>query len=156
MKALEAQFLHQPHSDLVPLIQRASGDNSGQLIARLTKLSAKAERAADARMVAARAALDCGIWASASNLLSQIAVEDQTNHYYLMQAELAAIAEAPDDEADAMQKAAYAPHGPAWHCDHCQLITPQFEAVCPDCGAVGSIDWRAGSYRQKPKALETR
>ena len=156
LKALEAQFLHQPHSDLVPLIQRASGDNSGQLIARLTKLSAKAERAADARIVAARAALDCGIWASASNLLSQIAVEDQTNHYYLMQAELAAIAEAPDDEADAMQKAAYAPHGPAWHCDQCQLITPQFEAVCPDCGAVGSIDWRAGSYRQKQKALEVR
>lgn len=153
LKALEAQYLHQPHSDLVLLIQKASGDNSGQLIARLTKLSGKAERAAEARMVAAKAALDCGIWASASNLLSQIAPEDHTNHYFLMQAELARIAETPEEEAAAMQRAAHAPHGPAWQCDHCQLITPQFEAVCPDCGAVGSIDWRLARARQTQKAL---
>lgn len=145
LKMLEKQFLHQPHPDLVNLIKAASGDNDGQLISRLTKLAGRSEQPEDAKLVVARAALDAGIWASASNLLSQIEDEAQTNAFHLMQAELAEIAERPAEAAAAMVRAAHAPHGPAWRCSQCQIITPQFHGICPSCQTLAGLDW------QKPR-----
>ena len=149
LKMLETQFLRTPHPDLVSLIKGASGDNDGQLISRLTKLAAKADVPDDARLVVARVALDAGIWASASNLLSQLNPSAYTNAYFLMQAELADIAENPTEAATAMVQAAHAPHGPAWRCVECQHITLQFHGICPSCQSLGSIDW------QKPKGNST-
>ncbi len=154
LKRLEKQFMAQPHPDFVGHIQRASGDNGGQLISRLSKLAETSEKADDAKLVVARAALDAGIWASASNLLSKVAPLAQTNAYFLMQAELAEIAEKPAEAAAAMVSAAHAPHGPAWRCSDCQIVTPQFEGICPSCQGLASIDWQPPLGRSMPERLE--
>ena len=154
LKALENQFLIVPHPDLIPLIQQASGDNDGQFISRLTKLAARSAQPDDAKLVVARAALDAGIWASASNLLSQVEPDAQTNAFHVMQAELAEIAEKPAEAAAAMVRAAHAPHGPAWRCLNCQIITPQFQGVCPSCLTLAGLDWQKPGGKLAPKVQD--
>ena len=155
LKMLEKQFTIQPHPDLIALIKQASGDNDGQLISRLSKLAGRSIEPDEAKLVVARAALDTGIWASASNLLSQVGPDGQTNAYFLMQAELAEIAEKPAEVQAAMIQAAHAPHGPAWRCSDCQVITPQFEAICPSCGSLAGVDWQPPISKPASLTIET-
>ena len=140
LKLLEKNFIRQPHPDLPALIKQASQDNPGQHISRLTRLAGQAGQDSG-YLVAAAAALDAGIWASASSLLEQISQTGQNNEYFLLQARLAEAREQPEAAAEALHTAARARHGPAWHCQSCQTIAPQYEPRCPSCAQVGSLHW---------------
>jgi len=140
LKLLEKNFIRQPHPDLPALIKQASQDNPGQHISRLTRLAGQAGQDSG-YLVAAAAALDAGIWASASSLLEQISQTGQNNEYFLLQARLTEAREQPEAAAKALHTAARARHGPAWHCQSCQTIAPQYEPRCPSCAQVGSLHW---------------
>lgn len=140
LKMLEKTFIRQPHPSLPALIEAASGDNGGQHISRLTRLASQAKQDA-AYLAAAQAALDTGIWASASSLLEQISEDGRHNDYFLVQAQLAEAREQPEKAQEALRAAAHARHGPAWHCKSCQTITLQYEPQCPACHQLASLVW---------------
>ena len=121
LKLLEKNFIRQPHPGLPALIKEASLDNPGQHISRLTRLAGQAGQDSG-YLAAASAALDAGIWASASSLLEQITEKGRNNEYFLLQARLAEAREKPEAAAEALHAAARARHGPAWHCQSCQSI----------------------------------
>ena len=142
LKLLEKNFIRQPHPGLPALIKEASQDNPGQHISRLTKLAGQAGQDSG-YLAAASAALDAGIWASASSLLEQIAESGRNNEYFLLQSRLAEARDQPEAAAEALHAAARARHGPAWHCQSCQTIALNYEPRCPSCGQVGSLHWTA-------------
>ena len=159
LKRLEKDFKTFPHVQLADLIARLSGDNDGQLIARLGKLAEASANPDEARLIVAERALQSGIWASASSMLTEVSVAGQTNKYFLLASELAVKkhAIAPESEnansansrdtdnilekEEALLAAAHAPHAASWHCLACDGALLQWEMVCPSCGVLGQVDW---------------
>lgn len=151
LKRLEKNFKAAPHLQLAKSIAQISGDNPGQLIARLAALADKAKRPDDAKLTVAKMALDNEIWSSASAALSAVSPEGQTNQYFLLQAKLAEKKEEFGDalsihaqtqaRQSAMMNAAHAPHGSSWHCRACGLALKRWQVKCTSCPAIGQVDW---------------
>ena len=144
---LEKTFQLAPHAMVLDDLQRLTGDNDGQFIARLIKLAKSSKQRVEAAYVIARRALQAGIWASASAQLAEIPTSEQRSDYFEMMAELARHKEDETAQFEAMQQATRAPRGPAWQCHSCELILPQFEPVCPACAEVGQISWTRSKAR---------
>ena len=159
LKRLEKDFKTFPHGQLADLIAKLSGDNDGQLIARLGKLAAASTHSDEARLIVAERALRSGIWASASSMLEEVSLAGQTNKYFLLASELAVRKQSIDPENKdasslkgkdtdnnlekeaALLAAAHAPHAARWHCLACDDALVQWEMVCPSCGVLGQVDW---------------
>jgi len=163
LKQLETNFKACPHPILAELIAKLSGDNDGQLIARLSALAEAAQASDEARLIAAEQALKRGIWASASALLADVSPAGQTNQYFLLVAQLAEKKQAfssdpiradaqdekgaiienthEDERQKALLAAAHAPHSASWHCHACDTAMLQWDMVCPSCQVLGQIDW---------------
>ena len=60
-------------------------------------------------------------------------------------AELSSPQEKPEapDFAEAIAQTLALPQDEAWICASCTAEQPRWEAQCPNCRTVGSIDWRA-------------
>lgn len=150
LKRAEAAFKTAPHARLTRLIADLSDDNDGQLIARLAGLADQAADQDEARLLVAEAALDKGIWASASAALGAVSAEGQTNQYFLLNAELSekrlkSLGQEPDSTTSAEReaaliKAARAPRSRRWQCGGCAAVLPQWQMVCPSCAVIGQID----------------
>ena len=88
-----------------------SSDNDGQFVARLTGLAEQAADKDEARLIVAEAALNRGIWASASSALHAVSKKGQSNQYFLLNAELAnerakSLGQMPDDKSVAEREGA--------------------------------------------------
>ena len=151
---LEKTFQLAPHALILDDLQRLSGDNEGQFIARLIKLAKSSKQRVEASYVIARTALNAGIWASASAQLADIPVSEQRSDYFEMMAELAHHKEDEKAQFEAMQQAARAPRGPSWQCTNCETILPQFEPICPSCAEVGQISWTRSNARTLALSIE--
>ena len=159
LKRLEKDFKTFPHVQLADLIAKLSGDNDGQLIARLGKLAEASTHSDEARLIVAERALRSGIWASASSMLEEVSLAGQTNKYFLLASELAVKKQSiglennsassgnKKDMDSNMEKeaallaAAHAPHAARWHCLACDGALAHWEMVCPSCGVLGQVDW---------------
>lgn len=150
LKRVESAFRAAPHARLAGLIADLSADNDGQLIARLSGLAEQAEDKDEARLLVAEAALERGIWASASAALSSVSAAGQTNQYFLLNAELAAsrarsLGLEPDstsvaEREGALLAAAHAPRTRRWQCGGCMTVLPQWQMICPSCAVMGQVD----------------
>ena len=151
LKRVEAAFKAAPHARLAGLIADLSDDNDGQLIARLSALADQAADPDEARLLVAQAALDKGIWASASAALEAVSAQGRTNQYFLLTAELSAsraksLGQEPDSNLLLNVKgplaAAHAPRTRRWQCGGVAVL-PQWQMVCPSCSVLGRlIRWR--------------
>ena len=153
LKRIESAFKAAPHARLAALIADLSDDNDGQLIARLSALAEQAADSDEARLLVAQAALDKGIWASASAALEAVSAQGQTNQYFLLTAELSdkrakSLGQEPDSRSvaereGALLAAAHAPRTRRWQCGGCGVVVPQWQMVCPSCSVMGQIDQAA-------------
>ena len=151
LKRAESAFLAAPHARLVRLIADLSDDNDGQFIARLSGLADRAADKDEACMLVAEAALDRGIWASASAALHSVSEAGRTNQYFLLNAELSdkrakSLGQETDsgsaaDREQALLAAARAPRSRRWQCGGCGTVLPQWQMVCPSCAVMGQIDY---------------
>ena len=164
LKRLEKDFKAFPHPQLAEVIAKLSGDNDGQLVARLGRLAEASTKPDDARLIAAETALKSGIWASASSMLAAVTPAGQTNKYFLLLADLAekkhdfSVSERPADADDSsladyhlekeqsLVAAAHAPHTANWQCQACDTALRQWEMVCPSCSVLGQVDWCQSSH----------
>ncbi len=148
---LEKDFKICAHSALADMLAKISGDNDGQLIARLGRLAEQAANQDEARLIVAEKALQRGIWASASAMLEAVSESGQTNHYFLLMAELydEKLKLATEDEKaslaerkqTSLKRAAQAPHGPGWQCLACHSFHAKWEMICPSCEVLGQMEW---------------
>ena len=153
LKRLETAFKTVPHQRLANLIAEVSSDNDGQFVARLLGLAEQAADKDEARLIVAEAALNRGIWASASSALHAVSKKGQSNQYFLLNAELAhkrakSLGQVPDDKSvaereGALLAAAHAPRAKRWQCGGCGAIVPQWQMNCPSCRVIGQIDLHA-------------
>lgn len=168
LKRLEKDFKAFPHPQLAELIAKLSGDNDGQLVARLGKLADASTHIDEARLIAAEYALKSGIWASASAMLDGVTPAGQTNKYFLLLADLAekkrdfSAAEVPADgdvpmsaehymeKEQSLVAAAHAPHAANWQCRACNTALRQWDMVCPSCAVIGQVDWHQSSTAPRP------
>lgn len=149
-------FQTVPHERLSDLIADLSGDNDGQLVARLSGLAEQAEDKDEARLIVARAALDRGIWASASAALHAVSDSGRTNQYFLLTAELSerrakSLGQDQDstsaaDREQALLAAAHAPRNRRWQCGGCGTVLLQWQMDCPSCSVIGQIDYVLPSH----------
>ena len=150
LKRVEAAFKAAPHDRLARLIADISDDNDGQLVARLSALAEQATDTDEARLLVAQAALERGIWASASAALDAVSAQGRTNQYFLLNAELSdkrakSLGQEPDSASVAKREgallaAAHAPRNRRWQCVGCGTVLPQWQMVCPSCAVIGQID----------------
>ena len=172
LKRLEKDFKAFPHPQLAELIAKLSGDNDGQLVARLGRLAEASAKPDDARLIAAERALESGIWASASSMLDGVTLAGQTNKYFLLLADLAerkhdfSVSDVPTDtdnappasyhaeKEQALVAAAHALHAANWQCRACDTALLQWDMVCPSCSVLGQVDWQQSS--RASRALLTR
>ncbi len=150
LKRLETAFKTVPHQRLAKLIAEVSSDNDGQFVARLSGLAEQAADKDEARLIVAEAALNRGIWASASSALHAVSKEGQSNQYFLLNAELAdkrakSLGQMPNDKfvaerEGALLAAAHAPRTRRWQCMGCGAIVPQWQMTCSSCRVIGQID----------------
>ncbi len=173
LKRLEKDFKTFPHVQLADLIAKLSGDNAGQLIARLGKLAEASPHSDEARLIVAELALQSGIWASASLMLGEVSLAGQTNKYFLLASKLAVKKQSVDlennsanssngkdsdnnqEKEEALLAAAHAPHAASWHCLACDAALVKWEMVCPSCGVLGQVDW-VQSHTLSSLALENK
>ena len=153
LKRLETAFKTVPHQRIANLIAEMSSDNDGQFVARLTGLAEQAADKDEARLIVAEAALNRGIWASASSALHAVSKKGHSNQYFLLNAELAnkrakSLGQLPDDKSvaereGALLAAAHAPRSKRWQCGGCRAIVTQWQVTCPSCRVIGQIDLHA-------------
>ncbi len=103
-------------------------------------LLAKSSQADEGYLAVAQFAVSVGIWASASQALSQISERFiKHNVYYKVQA---AIAKGLEDDAahqSALEQAATAPRAPHWQCHSCEASAPSYQFYCESCDAPGQM-----------------
>ncbi|MGB1934119.1 MAG: heme biosynthesis HemY N-terminal domain-containing protein [Candidatus Puniceispirillaceae bacterium] len=168
LKRLEKDFKAFPHPQLAELIAKLSGDNEGQLVARLGRLADASTNFDEARLIAAEYALESGIWASASAMLAGVTPAGQTNKYFLLLADLAekkrdfSVSDVPADydnsdraehhleKEQSLVAAAHAPHAANWQCQACDKALRQWDMVCPSCAVLGQVDWQQSGHASHP------
>ena len=142
LKVAEKAFRSFPHPFSLDVLRGLRAENDGQFISYVAKLASKSERPDEGYLAVADFAITSGIWASASQMLSQISDRFvRHNHYYMIKA---AIAKGIDDEAahqEALQQAAMAPRAGQWRCQSCASVFEAYHFDCAHCHANGQIIW---------------
>ena len=133
-------FQLAPHEDSLQLVRLTKADNDGQFISAAMRLAAKSDAPDDGYLAVAQFAISVGIWASASQALSHISSHYQRhNHYYMIQAAIAAGLEDNEGYQEALKLAASAPRAPQWQCEACAHYQDHYVFDCPSCNAPGQM-----------------
>jgi len=130
--------LAQTYLELAP-----PGTSSLDQFKRIQKLVSSEPLAHESRIALARAALAADLWDEARSQLEVLAGDEPTATVCRLMADLE-LAEHGDSRsaADWLTRAATAPVDPAWVCERCGAVAPDWEAHCGNCGAFDTIGWR--------------
>ena len=135
-------FLACPHPMTLASLQKVRSDNDGSFINFATKQALKSKRPDDGLMAVAGFALSAGIWASASQLLSQLSADyPRHNEYFMMKAQIAKALEDDEGQQDALEQAAMAPRAGLWQCLQCGDGHASYHFDCPSCQVPAQIHW---------------
>lgn len=142
LKAAEKAFRAFPHQMSLTKLRAVYLQNDGQFISHAAKLAGKSVYPDEGYLAVAEFAIESGIWASASQMLSQISDSFvRHNHYYMIKAAIAKGVEDYDAHHHALEKAAAAPRAGHWRCAPCDTIFADYQFDCPQCGARGQTSW---------------
>jgi HemY protein len=99
----------------------------------------------ESQILLARVALENGLLGEAQRYADE-AVKAGTNQrrVWLLLADIAAKADNPGAQSDALIHAAAAAADPAWRCGACGTAYPAWAPSCAHCGASGQIAWGVG------------
>ena len=145
IKRAQKTFMAAPHLTSLMSLRACRDDNEGQFISYATNRAQKSAQPDDGLLAVAQYAISVGIWASASQIVSQISdAYLRHNEFYMVQAD---IAKGLEDEAgyqQALQLAASAPRASHWQCRHCATTTQHYHFNCPSCALPGQMRWQMG------------
>jgi len=150
-KVIERSWRLAPHPQLAELyVLSEEGLTPAGRVSKLHQLAKNNPAAPESHLAVARAALDAQLWGIAKERLS-----GQTSAAACaLQAELAE-KESHDPRAGQawLAKMAQAPAGPGWSCTSCHMGTPDWQAVCPHCAALATVNWQVPPKATLPPAL---
>jgi HemY protein len=144
-KIIERCWRSAPHPELGQLYTQAGvGETLAGNVRRLERLAALNPTALDSRLALARAALAAQLWGIARAQLQAAHATGPNASVARLMAEL--MEKENHDSASArdwLDKAVTAPPEPVWVCSDCQNAAGNWKALCPHCGALGSLEWKA-------------
>jgi HemY protein len=145
LKTLEKGWALTPHPDLAELYLKASGETDVlKRIAIVRRLVAHNADDLESHLALARASLEAGLWGEARRHLETAGGTNPPVRVCRLMAEVEERAHA--DQAKVHEWLARATNAPAdrsWRCSACAAHHESWRAVCENCGAFGTLQWRA-------------
>ena len=145
MKTLERGWALAPHPDLVDLYLKASGETEPlKRVGIVRRLVSQKPDDIESHLALAQASLDAGLWGEGRRHLEAAGGVNPTVRVCRMMAEVEERAQS--DQAKVHEWLARATHAPAdraWRCSACGAHHESWRSVCENCGAFGTLHWRA-------------
>ena len=140
---IEEAWKSAPHPDLAALYAQIKPSESAERrLARFNGLFELNRDHAESRIHFSQLAVACGKWLAARDALGPIAMEAPTAHICELMAEVAEGEGETDEAREWRAKAARAPRDAGWGCGACGTLHTEWSALCPQCGAFDTYDWR--------------
>lgn len=145
LKTLEKGWSLTPQPDLAELYLKASGETEAlKRIAIVRRLVAQNADDIESHLALARASLEAGLWGEARRHLETASGTNPSARVCRLMAEVEERAHAdPAKVHDWLARAANAPADRAWRCTACAAQHESWRPVCENCGAFGTLQWRA-------------
>ena len=142
---IEAAWAQTPHPDLASAYAEIKPDEDVETRARRLNGLAQLNRDHfESRMVEAEQAINLAQWAEARRVLAPLAQAFATTRVCALMAE---IEQGERHDAAAahswLSRAVRAPRDADWRCSNCGWNTPDWHAVCGNCGAFDTLAWSA-------------
>jgi HemY protein len=148
LEVLRETWARAPQPDLAAMALASAASPADRLRRAARLVSGQAEHA-ESHLLLARLELEAGGAAAARRHLEAVRRSglDQRRVWVLL-----ADVEAQGGEAesarmaqrDALRRAAGAPPDPAWRCEACGTVVPEWRPTCPSCHRAGRIAWGVG------------
>lgn len=144
-KLLEEAWRREPHPEIAEAWLALEGEAAPlDQVKRVAALVHGRESHRESRLLQARVALTGGLWGEARRHLAPLLEESPPEQRvcYLM----AEIEEGEEGEAagkEWLRTAATAVPEPAWLCEKCGAVSPNWTAHCGACGSFDSLNWRS-------------
>ena len=158
-RTLEKAWAVAPHPDLVALYLKASGEGDPlKRVGIVRKLAAQRPDDMESHLALAQASLEAGLWGEARRHLDAAGGSSPPVRVCRLMAEVEDQAQAGQEKVhEWLARAAQAPADRAWRCSACGAQHETWRSVCENCGAFGTLHWRApGTFGQvlPPEAQE--
>ena len=144
---IEAAWVQTPHPDLAGAYVAIKPDEDAETRARRLNGLAQLNRDHfESRMVVAEQAINLSHWPEARRVLAPLAQAFATTRVCALMAEIEQGER--HDAATAhswLSRAVRAPRDADWRCSNCGWNTPDWHAVCANCGAFDTLAWSAPS-----------
>jgi HemY protein len=150
-RAIERGWALAPHPDLAALYLKASVESEPlKRVGVMRKLAAQKPDDLESHLALAQASLDAGLWGEARRHLQTGGGTNPPVRVCRMMAEVEERAAAdPARVREWLARAALAPADRSWRCTACGARHENWRSVCENCGAFGTLQWRApGTYGQ--------
>ena len=158
-RTLEKAWAMAPHPDLAALYLKASGENDSlKRVGIVRKLAAQKPDDMESHLALAQASLEAGLWGEARRHLDAAGGTSPPVRVCRLMAEVEERAQTGQEKVhEWLARAAQAPADRAWRCSACGAQHETWRSVCENCGAFGTLHWRApGTFGQvlPPEARE--
>ncbi len=140
---IEAAWTKSPHPALAASYAAIfSEDDANTRARRLNTLAQLNPDHLESRLVIAEQAIALHRWQEARAALAPLAQGFATARVCLAMAEIAQMERGDIAAAQGwLSRAAKSPRDAQWRCGPCGYVTPDWTAVCPNCGAFDSLVW---------------
>lgn len=151
LRTIEKAWSLAPHPDLAALYLKASGESDPlKRVGVVRKLAAQKPDDVESHLALARASLEASLWGEARRHLDAAGGTNPTARICRLMADVEERAQTGQEKVhEWLAKAAQAPADPAWRCSACGAQHETWRSVCENCGAFGTLHWRApGTFGQ--------
>jgi HemY protein len=145
MKTLERGWTLAPYLDFAALYLKASGESEPlKRVGVIRRLADKKPDDIESHLALAQASLEAGLWGEARRHLEAAGGADPPLRVCRLMAEVEERAQSdPAKVHEWLARAADAPADRAWRCAACSAQHEHWQSVCGNCGAFGTLHWRA-------------
>jgi HemY protein len=156
-KAIKRAWKVQPHPDLASAFAAIEKDETpSQRIKRFGKLLSQHDGTPEVRMLRAELLIAAEEFPAARRALGDLATAKPTLRALTIMAAIER-GEGADDAVVRgwLARALTASRGPQWVCAKCQHVHASWQAVCDNCGAFDTLEWRDAPDSSGPSATGT-
>jgi HemY protein len=145
LKTLERGWALSPHPDLAELYLKAAGESEAlKRIAIIRRLVSQNPDDIESHLALAKASLDAGLWGEARRHLETAGGTSPSARVCRLMADVEERAQSDQAKVhDWLARAADAPADRSWRCTACGAHHESWRPVCENCGAFGTLQWRA-------------
>ncbi|MEQ8965181.1 MAG: heme biosynthesis HemY N-terminal domain-containing protein [Azospirillaceae bacterium] len=145
-RLIEKTWARAPHRELAEVYRGLGPDGETALarVKRFEKLVKSTPQNPVAEAVMGEIAMEAELWGSARGHLTKAVAGAPNRRLYRLLADLE-VKENDDTAAAArrLEQADAAPAEPTWTCGSCGAVSPLWGALCENCGAFDTMEWKS-------------